>query len=543
MPKCKQCTTDFPITDADKTFYAKIDVPKPTRCPQCRRVRRLSYRNEITLYPAICGLCKKSMISMYNPDGSYVVYCQDCWWGDGWDPTASGQTYDPSRSFFEQFSELMKKVPRISLINKEADNSEYCNFSWRNKNSYLLFTGGENDDVFYANRCWKCRSSIDCSNLYNCELCYEATDSANCYNCAWLEYSTGCSDCWLGYNLSGCSDCFGCVNLSNQKFHIFNTPVPEAEYRQRIAELKKDLPAAAQLFRAQKMKGVRKYANIIKSVNCSGDSIVGSKNCQSCFRVKDAEDCKYVCDTTLIKDSYDVDNDDHSELLYECIGNESNHNQQFIDICWFDRDIQYCSLCMSSKNLFGCVGMKNAEYCILNKKYSAEEYETLRQQIIVKMKQDGEYGEFFPSKFSPFGYNETNASLYYELKKEQAVAAGFTWQDNLPSTTGKETLKELPADISQVNEGITKEILACQSCGKNYKFIPQEVKLYKMLGVPLPPQCFRCRHVGRIHRRNGQTLYSRTCMKDGCKNSFETPYAPDRKEVVYCEECYQKEIY
>jgi len=32
-------------------------------------------------------------------------------------------------------------------------------------------------------------------------------------------------------------------------------------------------------------------------------------------------------------------------------------------------------------------------------------------------------------------------------------------------------------------------------------------------------------------------------MKDGCTNEFETPYAPDRPEIVYCEECYNKEIY
>ena len=27
-----------------------------------------------------------------------------------------------------------------------------------------------------------------------------------------------------------------------------------------------------------------------------------------------------------------------------------------------------------------------------------------------------------------------------------------------------------------------------------------------------------------------------------CPNEFETSYAPDRDEIVYCEECYQEEV-
>ncbi|MBI5622130.1 DNA-directed RNA polymerase, partial [Candidatus Falkowbacteria bacterium] len=33
------------------------------------------------------------------------------------------------------------------------------------------------------------------------------------------------------------------------------------------------------------------------------------------------------------------------------------------------------------------------------------------------------------------------------------------------------------------------------------------------------------------------------CKNAGCTNEFETTYAPERPERVYCEECYQKEIY
>ena len=33
----------------------------------------------------------------------------------------------------------------------------------------------------------------------------------------------------------------------------------------------------------------------------------------------------------------------------------------------------------------------------------------------------------------------------------------------------------------------------------------------------------------------------KTCQN--CKKEFETSYAPDRPEIVYCESCYNKEVY
>jgi CxxC-x17-CxxC domain-containing protein len=42
-------------------------------------------------------------------------------------------------------------------------------------------------------------------------------------------------------------------------------------------------------------------------------------------------------------------------------------------------------------------------------------------------------------------------------------------------------------------------------------------------------------------QRNPRKLYERKCHK--CDKEIKTTYSPDRKELVYCEECYNKEIY
>jgi hypothetical protein len=51
----------------------------------------------------------------------------------------------------------------------------------------------------------------------------------------------------------------------------------------------------------------------------------------------------------------------------------------------------YCDQCFDSSNLFGCIGLRNKQYCILNTQYTKEAYETLVPQIIEHMQRNGEW--------------------------------------------------------------------------------------------------------------------------------------------------------
>jgi Zn ribbon nucleic-acid-binding protein len=60
---CKHCNSSFEITDKDLEFYEKVSptfnskkysIPSPTLCPDCRQQRRLSFRNERSLYKRNC---------------------------------------------------------------------------------------------------------------------------------------------------------------------------------------------------------------------------------------------------------------------------------------------------------------------------------------------------------------------------------------------------------------------------------------------------------------------------------------------------------
>ena len=105
---------------------------------------------------------------------------------------------------------------------------------------------------------------------------------------------------------------------------------------------------------------------------------------------------------------------------------------------------------------------------------------------------------------------------------------------------------------ARVNNNITKEIIQCATtnqeekekynCTEAFKIIPQELEFYKKLNLPLPRYCPNCRHHQRLKNRNPFKLYTRTCQKEGCHNTFQTTYSPDRPEIVYCEKCYNKEV-
>jgi hypothetical protein len=186
------------------------------------------------------------------------------------------------------------------------------------------------------------------------------------------------------------------------------------------------------------------------------------------------------------------------------------------------------------------VGLKRASYCIFNKQYTKEQYEELAPRIIEHMQKTGEWGEFFPTEIASHAYNETIAPEYFPLAKEHVRERGWKWKDADP----KQYLPanaELPDRSMDASDSIAKSTFACDRCGRNYRIIQQELALYRQMPVPLPALCSSCRHDDRMQRRTPYKLWSRKCAK--CSSPIKTAFSPERPEIVYCEECYLKEVY
>ena len=73
------------------------------------------------------------------------------------------------------------------------------------------------------------------------------------------------------------------------------------------------------------------------------------------------------------------------------------------------------------------------------------------------------------------------------------------------------------------------------------------------MNIPIPRLHPNIRYKNRFALRNPMKLWNRKCMCDkfnhpnhigsACEVEFETSYAPERLEIVYCEKCYQQEVY
>ena len=160
------------------------------------------------------------------------------------------------------------------------------------------------------------------------------------------------------------------------------------------------------------------------------------------------------------------------------------------------------------------------------------------------------YGEFFPAEMSPLAYNQTLAYDFFPLTKEEAEEQGLAWHEpKNKEFTATRFGVELPDDIKDVDDSILKEVINCAHEGKCdhecvgvFRITSQELQFYRKLNIPLPQICQNCRHYSRFAWRNPPKLWHRKCMKSGCANEFETSYAPDRSEIVYCEQCYNAEV-
>ncbi len=539
------------------------------------------------MYRRTCDLCGVEKIGVYAPDKPYRVYCAKCWWGDGWEGGTYGRDYDFSRPFFAQFRDLMREAPLLSRFVYEdtITNSEYTNMAGYMKDCYLTFNAGSKtgpvERLYYSEHSSGAHDCYDVAYAEKSELCANSVNIQNCYKVFFSRDVESSRDSWFLNCCSGCDNCFGCVNLRNKKYHIFNQPYSKEEYEKKLKELGWDPGSQESLARLRKMSedawasGPQKYIHGLRNLNASGDYVFNSKNVQHAFAVNASENSRYIAFITQgAKDCYDwTQYGDGGELIYDTVqSGEGVYNNRFGWTVWRQtKNSEYGILNVTLSDCFGCVALRNKQFCILNKQYSEEEYHALKAKIIAHMNEmpyvdaqgrTWKYGEFFPPELSPFAYNETTAWDEFPLSEEEAKAKDYPWLD-------KEKYKKsypvtlaaagLPDHIDQADDSVLKEVIGCADCGKPYQIIRQEVDFYRAHQLPLPRLCLDCRYAERRKAVNPMRLWPRRCEclsgrgsyknaiahfhgEGPCPNEFETSYAPDRPELVYCEACYQKEV-
>ena len=560
---CQNCKKDFIIEPEDFNFYEKIQVPPPTFCPECRLQRRLVWMPSIKLFKRKCDLCGEEKLSMYEPEIPFTVYCPQCWWSDKWDPLNNGIDIDFTKNFLEQWKELLKKTPLLSLSIDitTLKLSPYTNHVGNSKNSYMIFYSDYVEDSMFGYQLVKSKDLFEVATVLFSENIFDSQNIFKCYNLKGsFSNNRSCFDSCFLRDCEGAHHCFGAVNVKNGSYIFMGQKISEKEYKEKLKEI--DLGSYKEYIYWKKKADEYFKENIpqpnweTQSVDITGSYVFQSKNCKNCFDVTDCENSKYLMliKEGLVKESYDyTDWGLNSSLIYECItiGNGAFDIKFSHESGHFTRNIEYSKLSTGGNDHFGCVSLRNKQYCILNKQYTKEEYFKLREKIIEHMNKIPfvdkkgnvyKYGEFFPMEFSPHAYNNSFANFLFPREKNE-IPIGSRWHNQYfnkyPITMD---FSGMPDNIKDTDENILEEVIKCSVCPRGYKIVKQELDLAKKLNVPLSRQCPFCRIENKVKRwANQMKQIDRVC--DKCGINFKTHYSKEEAFKIYCKECYKREVY
>ncbi len=555
---CRKCSAIFHVTDKDLEFYKKVSpvfdwkkyqIPNPTLCPKCRKQRRFAYRNENKIYKNTSSISWKETISVYHPESIYKIADVDEWYWDSWSWFDFWTDIDFSTSIFEQVDALIKKIPHIWRYITESSNSDYCNACAHVRDCYLCFNSDRLEKCYYCYTTNSSEKSFDMSFSKNIENSYFWVNLIWCHTTFYCANSEWCSESWFLSNCLNCKSCFMCSNLTNKEYCIENKQYSKEEYLKKKDEILKS-NSIKNLYQdfIEFQADFPRRATISKHIqDTTGDNISGVKDSQNIFDSFEVESCKNCWYVFHAKDCMDYDiYGDYSELVYEGIMVGTNAYRALFSIAnWNDsNNILYSFMMNACSDCFACAGLKNAQYCILNKQYTKEQYEELVPKIIKHMESLWEWWEFFPVHMSPFGYNETIAHEYFPMSKKEAIKAWYNWADyEAPFPNVEKTIpaNKLPENISDIPDDILNWAIECEITKKPFRITKQELDLYRKYNLWIPKKHPDERRLERMQFRNPINCFSRKC--DKCKKEIQSSYSEKRKETVYCEECYNKEVY
>lgn len=489
---CVRSGEPFSISPREQELCRRDDIPLPTLAPHERLREILNFRASPRLHYGTCAVSQRKIVTVVPPDSPYRIY--DAELGDVLNAEQYGRDYDFREPFFWQFINLGREVPYPARIVLRGSN-ENCEFNHgihQSKDCYLCFRTISGVDSLYSRYIRIGTNIVDSMWCVESEICYACTNIVRCYQIFFSHHCQGCSESAFLYDCVGCKNCFCCVGLRGREYCFENEQLTETEYRTRIAtiDLASRAVCRAMESRLNGMLGSSARTLFLESCEDStGNHLVNTCRAESCYLSHNAEDIEHCIGVERIKSSlFQVGMGVQSELLYnnEAVGNQAYHVAFCVQCFGSIQDLEYCWNCSSGCSYcFGCVGLRRASYCILNKQYSKTEYFETVARIKAQMRVRGEYGSFFPSVVAPCPFNFTEANDFLPLEREVALARGYRWadDDDVAATAGGEVM---PDHLDDLPEDALSRRYRCQETTKLYTLQKQEHAFHLRYRIALP---------------------------------------------------------
>lgn len=289
-----------------------------------------------------------------------------------------------AEEFFKELKKLIDATPNYPVHQENCENSEYADHVYYCKNLTYSFDCLKCTDGIYLYDSVNSTNCVDCDYAGESELCYDSVDAKKCFNSQHLEDCANLTDCSFCVRCANNHDMFGCVGLRNKSFCIFNRQLTEDEYREKL-KIYKTWPQEKVLKIVNEIRSTLPVTQTHESNNENspyGDYVYYNKNCYMCFDAVSNKDSGYLYDTSQHTTSYDVTYSTDNELCYQVTDSGYCFNCDYVVYSANCQDSSYVINGLDVKNCLGSVNRAHAEYEILNRKYSQEEYEKLSKEIL-----------------------------------------------------------------------------------------------------------------------------------------------------------------
>jgi hypothetical protein len=543
---CTDCKQEFEISSGDLDLYNKVGLEIPAQCFFCRIKQHFGFIVFGKFRKGKSALSGENLITVLPERSRYPIYKSHEWWGDAWDPISFGQDYDSSRGFFEQLKELQEKIPRAHQTGENSTNCDWCDDVWESKNCYLCRSLLKCENCSYLYRVIGCKDSFDLAYCFNLQNSYDCLFCHDSFNVNFCENSRDCIDSSFLFDCRNCQNCFMSWNLRNKSYVIRNKQYTKEAYEVEMSKIKLDSDNEVQNLRKEfenilKTQVVHRENFNLRTTNSTGNYLSDCDKCVNCFSWEKSQNCRNHIRGMATKDSIDQTFTWNTELS----GNNSGVFGGFAikHSSWSDgRYSEYLDNCVEVEYCFGCVGLRKKKYCILNKQYTKEEYEVLKERIVSDMKSQGEYGKFLPYSMGLCEYNFSTGMIYFpNTTKQEILENGGYWLDeDLSSTDGTSPL-ELPDSIKDTGENVSGKALICPNTKYRFNISSDEYNFHKRKNLALPRNHFDFRMLEKIKKMAIIKDYPYKCFY--CKKDINAYYPLEwNYKKVACEDCYKQNI-
>ena len=498
---CSMTGEKWTMTEEEIGWYKKFNVPPSKVSPLTRWKHHgawyVGYQYWYQRHPET----RKPIICTVHPATGIKVLPDKEWFEK--DFISAGRGYDPSRSFIEQWRDLQLAVPMPANRNHVEPVNSIAFVSQGDENSYFVGASKSRNSL-YCHVAMDTEDSAEVYQGFSVTNSFNIVHSRRIFNCQYVRESLDCLNSAFLFDCRNCEFCFGATNKRNKKHLWFNEQLTETEWKRRRAEVdlasRKVLNEYAAKFQKLVEDAVWPENFNEQAENSTGEYLTKTTNVRDSYFCEEGAMNEYACNFSIgtsencAFSGYPVF---ATDIYYS--GSCSRGSQcAFCFLCIQSQHMEYSLLCYNCENCFGCVGLQRKRFCILNQQYREDDYWKKLDEIKCRMLADGEYGEFFPAKYSPSYWADSGAPVWFDTSEKDARAMGCLFFDpesagaigeDLSSATPT-PIEEIPDRVDHLSDEWINRPLHDRASNRRFAMIKPEVEFYRRMNIAPPRKHF-----------------------------------------------------